>query len=467
MDEVVFVDPAASLYFGQGFRSTTGFTQDHQSFVVHYGPFYPFLLYEWMRIFGFGCLAVRSLSYLLMAITAVFVWLFVRRQRLINQPVWRLVLVGLILSSFGITHSYRMGRVDSLAMAIAASALLAATLPGTFRRLAVIGFIAVWMPITSPVLPVYAAILSLIVLAYDKRRWREVAAGAVGVLLGGVFLFLFYSWHGVWENYFFSSILGSVKNEIRNESLQERIGGIVKDPSFMICYALLAGLALREWAAGRFTWRSPIGFGVIAGASIPGILFLLGHYPAYYSWLGMIPVAVCLCASLEQVWPRLRSRTARIFISGALGIAFLGLPLFVGLALAAWSDRDPSRVEAVARRNIKPSDWVRCPNAAYYAVRRHTRMTFCGMYRLTEKEKKQINVVLTLPGSAEKLSKEYGGKWRNSGDGVLSACGPLYIPKIRFYLNQLYYFQLYRRVESGGLPWYEAAPSSTKPESHR
>ncbi|MGZ3472339.1 MAG: hypothetical protein ACXVA6_20420, partial [Isosphaeraceae bacterium] len=51
-DEVMFTDPAANLYFGQGFTTSAWF-QSRGTLFAGNSPLYSLCLYPWIRVFGF------------------------------------------------------------------------------------------------------------------------------------------------------------------------------------------------------------------------------------------------------------------------------------------------------------------------------------------------------------------------------------------------------------------------------
>jgi hypothetical protein len=449
-DEANFSDLAANLYFGNGYTSTTWHFQDYKT-PVSSPPLYPWLLSLWMHCFGFGILAARSLNYLFLCLTAVLAWAFMWRQSLVHRPAWRLIAVILILSGCGIVHAYRMGRFDSLGLLLTAAAAFFATVPRASLRLPAIALVGFLLPLVGPALPVYAALFSLIVLVYDRSRWREVAAGAVGAVCGCAALFLFFQSQGIWNDFYRMCMVHSALSTDRSAAggFMDRFGGVVKEPSFVAGMLLAAGLAFWQFRLRRFIWRSPLGFGVTVGIVIPTSIFLLGCYSSYYSWMALAPLAVCLCAALESIWPELRSITARCLVVAALAVGACGLPLYLGFSVLNWKTCDAAPVYALAERNVSSGDWVYCANSAYYAVRSRTHMTFCSMYRLRPEEKPRITVHIGGTVTLESLHKAYGGTWRDTGDTVTSPYGDRRFKKLPFFFNQLYDLHVYRRVSPG------------------
>ena len=82
-DEVMFTDPAANLYLGNGFTSSAWFFQGREEFWAGNLPLYSFLVYCWIKLFGFSLTAVRSFNYVLITGSALFLWLGIIRLKLL------------------------------------------------------------------------------------------------------------------------------------------------------------------------------------------------------------------------------------------------------------------------------------------------------------------------------------------------------------------------------------------------
>src|SRR4030095_6214232 len=197
-DEVTYSDPAVNLYLGKGFTSTAWFAQSANEFWAGNVPLHPLLLYLWLKLFGLSILSVRSINYVYMAVSSWWLWRFCLRLNLINSARLRLVLLGLIISGFGVLFSYRSGRPDCLAMLIVCLFLTA----HLFRRawlvylsFFLLGCLSPWVGMQLlPLLGVSGVVLSLYL---GKPFLPRVIAAWLGVAVGFGSLLLFYFSHNV------------------------------------------------------------------------------------------------------------------------------------------------------------------------------------------------------------------------------------------------------------------------------
>ena len=126
-DEVMFTDPAANLYFGQGFTTSAWF-QSRDTLFAGNSPLYSLCLYPWIRVFGFDVVSVRGLNYGLILAVAAVCLLALDRLGLVRSTVPRLVFALLVLCGDGVTYSYRSGRYDCLGMLLVSGLFLTLTL---------------------------------------------------------------------------------------------------------------------------------------------------------------------------------------------------------------------------------------------------------------------------------------------------------------------------------------------------
>jgi hypothetical protein len=114
-DEAMFATPAIHYLRGEGF---------HIPF-SEMVSLYCFLLVPWIKIFGHSLRSVRTLE--ITCVTAAFfiLWSAVRRFRLVEKPVARVMMLLLLSTEFGVIVSYRTGRYDGMGFLILASTLWA------------------------------------------------------------------------------------------------------------------------------------------------------------------------------------------------------------------------------------------------------------------------------------------------------------------------------------------------------
>ena len=150
MDEVLFVDPAANLYYGHGFTSTTAFMQRFGEFWVGNTPLYPLLVYAWFKVVGFGLVQVRILDCLLWSGAVGLVCSAVQRSRLVRHPKMVAMLAALLFNGNGVVFSYRSGRYDAAMVFVAAACFWAFTIERRgFRIPAIVLAASLFLPTGS------------------------------------------------------------------------------------------------------------------------------------------------------------------------------------------------------------------------------------------------------------------------------------------------------------------------------
>jgi hypothetical protein len=204
---------------------------------------------------------------------------------------------------------------------------------------------------------------------------------------------------GVWPEFVQSTIqkhtsLAESSVFAKFSNLQVHFGGFVRDPSFLLLFALALVCAWRR----RFEPVSPIHFGLGAAVIIPVGVFAAGVYPIYYSWMSFIPLAICIFCELDCKGDSL----LRMERFGAIAMislaAVVGLPLLTVLNLTDLQAKDLSEVEMLANRCVTSGDKVWTIPGPYYAVRKRTPFVLSGMYHPT-----------------------HGGRWEPCGSGITSA----------------------------------------------
>jgi hypothetical protein len=451
-DEVMWTDPAANLCLGRGFTSSVWYFQRPDAFWAGNVPLHPFLLYIWLRLFGFSPLAVRSMAYAMMVGAAVLLWLCVRRRRWIAAPQWRLATVVLTLSGFGVAYGYRSGRPDATTILLACGAAFASSLRRAAARwvtLASLGFLFPWAGLQ---LAAYGVVLCGVIAAFEgKTFWRDAAFLLLGEVLGAVGLLIFYSMHGVWGDFLRSAIgfhtpLGAMTFSRKLQNARMWFGGL-KDPSFLLL-ALACSIALVNVRDRSKRSRSFLKFGLCSSACIPVAIFLVGFYGIYYSWMVYIPLAVSLCAALELNWRTGLARRARWAVVGILMLtAGLGLPVYCGLSVVNWAARDPARAAWLAEKTLSKKDWVLCQYSAYYGAKRYAQEVFAeSISSLTAQEKQRISVLIVRPEDFEDAEQEVGGQWRDTGEGARSRHGSALFGLENSKIFEMYNLEVYRRV---------------------
>ncbi len=420
LDEVMFTDPAANLLLGRGFTSCNWRFQSCDAFWAGYPPLYSTLLFGWMRIFGFGPLAVRSLDYVLVVVAVLALWLAVARLDLVPTRRARLWLIALLLLGYGMVFCYRSARVDCLGIALVAAIVLAHTLRPIALRCAMIALLALLLPLAGLQLLVYAGVMGGLLAVHHGRALRHELVSCVAGLLGGTgALYGLYTAAGVWPSFMKEtigtrSIAGGRGLVATLQGYDHNFGGAFKDPSLLILLVVALTLAARRRSHGEPLTRSPLGFGLVVAVVVPAVLFLSGVYPVYYSWMAYVPLSIGVCSE------------RRLLTHAGLVLACaVGLPLVLAWSAVDWADRDYRRLEAALHDAIAPDDHVFTDYPAYYLVKPRAAAVFTDRFlrHMTPAQAASIDVLIVSREQLDRVAPVIGGRWRATGTEIRSRAG--------------------------------------------
>lgn len=447
IDEVMYTDPAANLYFGNGFTSTAWHAQTSDEFWAGNAPLHQIVLYPWISMFGFSPTAVRSLNYVFMVASGIMLWFAVVRLRLVNTPWARMALVTLLLSGYGITFSYRSGRPDGVAILLFLAGVLAYSSKSKWVRYLLMVGVSTLFPIVQLQLAAYSFFLGVVLVLFLKTPFlREFLCILIGLAGGFTCLYFLYSVNGVWEG-FLRSISGhsfvglSVAEKLLGSFTEFGTSGF-RDYSFLLLLILSVTVAAYQIVTKSFRCYSLLFFGIIVSAAVPFGMMVTGKFPLFYSWMVFIPVSVCLLAAVEKFDIRPGSWKGMVLAAFLFSSSLVGLPVRLAVTILQWQERDYAPVEALVARNIKESDRVYSDFGAYYAVKRKAAATFLPTYLrvMLPNEKKSISVLVINPDSFHSISSLLGGEWK-AGESFTQELSPM-----KRFGAEKYAFQIFRKT---------------------
>ena len=423
-DEVMFTDPAANLYFGQGFTTSAWF-QSRDTWFAGNSPLYSLCLYPWIRVFGFDVVAVRALNYVLIVTVAAVCLLALSRLGLVRSPLPRLVFVLLILCGDGVTYSYRSGRYDCLGMLLVSALFLTLTLrPGRGRTVGifVIAALAPWAGLQ--LLP-YLALLGLLELLLRGRgAIADVLTVGVGCLAGVASLAVLLLENSVVNEFLTSVSILSGSGRSLAGRLATALVAPFTEPSSILLVAALGLILVARLRRREFRLRSPLGVGLMAGLFVPAFLAFAGKYARYYCWMAFIPMAACMAAELQSG----RLGPVRRLVMPLLLLACgAGLPARLAVTYREWRLRDPAPVDRIVTEQVRPSDWVYSEYEAYYPAKKAAGVLFLPPYAglvpgmegrqpaLTAAERERVNLLILKPSTEQETLRFFGGRWTEVG----------------------------------------------------
>ncbi len=441
-DEDVFADVAVNFATGRGFISSVNMCGEPSinRFWSCNAPMFPFLLGQWIKVFGFTIPAVRSLNYLLISICIFTLWYTVRRLALIQRAPQRLLFVGLLMTGYGMGFIYRSARYDCLGLLLCSLVLLGYSLQSTPLRLGVIAMLGALLPLAGIQLILFSALLCTLMLAFLRSRvLLETIALGGGIVVGaGALLALFY------EN-------GALSN-FRQALFGERSGRfqyLAKDPSFLILLLVCILLVIQQYARREFRLRSPLGFALACGLLIPVGMLALGKFPIYYVWMAYVPLALGVSSAISD-HPFNRSPLPALTLAGLILVFAVGLPVQIASAVYYWNGRDCARIETLVHNTVKHDDWVYTQYSAYFAVREMTPYVFIP-FLIPARYHDKINVLVVSPNDFDTYAHAIiGGEWRDTGEGITDSGHDLLSNSgFAILLQRRIDLRVYRRIGTG------------------
>lgn len=430
MDEAMFADPAANLYFGHGFTSTAWATQSSGEFWAGNTPLYSFLLFVWFKIAGFGIFQTRILDYLLWSGAVALVCLGVQRLNLVRRPLLLAALAAMLFCVNGVVFSYRSGRYDSLIFFAAAVCFFCFTISKPGLRKTAIVISAVFLLPTALILGPFAATLGfLLLLFFGRKIFGELCCLAFGLAAGLGLLALFYGELGLWhafrhaagflaQIYYPEDPTKSVWLE-KLAAYPEKAFHDVTIDALLLC---LVGLAIFKWKDLDTTGKRLSLLGICVFFVMPVISQAAYAYQIYHRWQVCLPLAVCLAGAAEHCRDAFKKYLPRaLAVAAVLFVFVFGLGARLGLAMTDLPERNYSEVESFVKKNVRPSDVVFADYQAFYPLHQLDVRAYYSRYFnvITKPEADAINCLVINPGWLATVEKNIGGQWQATGESDL------------------------------------------------
>jgi hypothetical protein len=457
-DEVLYTDPAVNYLAGHGFSSAL---RDGNSFVYYFynGPAHSALLIPWLQLFGISMQSARSINFVYTVIAMLLIWSAAKRLRIVSSPRSRLLLVTMLICDYSIIFSYRCGRYDCLGLLLVVFGFWSFSLksvPLRLMTLTIVGAASPWVGLQ--LLPLEAVLGGTLLVLTLFRYWREMCALFAGVAAGSLCLIAFFTSHGVLQYFLsfpvvnhadiadvlhsqskgFGFVAGLLHGEFRHSHM------LPKDFSLPLAVAAAAILTLSLYRNHSLR-RSLMTYGLIFVPLFTFALILLAKFPTYYGWMIYIPLAVCVCGTLDLEVSRGIRRTA-------IGMCVTASLVGVGLHVLAYArdrdDRDYSQVEQFVSSNVRSDDWAYVNPQAYYPAKMLAAATFfADAARIPFDQKSRITVCVIEPDRVWVL-KELGGSWYSTGQEMIPAHTGLFGINNKWGFLSLpnYRLSVYRRV---------------------
>jgi hypothetical protein len=447
LDEVTVADPAVNLYLGRGFTSTGWQYQTKEQFWASNAPLHQILLFHWLKAFKLSPLSVRSMNFVLMAGVIFMLWLSCVRMGFVRTWQGRLAMFASLTCTAGLTFNYCAGRYDCIGILLCVTLLFAFSLASDWKRWTVLVAASVFIPLAGVnLLPYVVLMAGLCVGMFGRRYLRELGAVALGLALGGTFLYMLYV-----TNQVAHVILTSAGGHALHDVVDKTAGGVrdgdaqhkvlytlthlplmllarlkdlptwyTHDRSYMLLALFVissAGFAYRRHELQRM---SVLTFGAAAALLVPLVLGLARNYPFYYSWMSLIPLSVSGAALVSKAFEGPSTLARRAGVTAlVLAACFWGMPYrLLALREEPAMGAPYRQLDAFLAANTREGDCAYADFEPYYGLIARTRYTLLPTYKdmLSEQERSELSLLVVRRQNAEAAQQLAGGAWHEVGE---------------------------------------------------
>jgi hypothetical protein len=439
-DEVMYTDPAANLALDGKFVSTAWTYQSDDRTWGANAPLHALALAAWIKMFGLSITAVRSLNLILIFASTLLFLSAARHGGLLKSNRYAVLAAVVALFDYGIAYNYRSGRYDCIGMLLVGIAAYGASREWSARLILVFAACAA-IPASGLQVGLYMGISFIFALiAFGRAALPTVVAGGCGLAVGAALLLGAFAEQGILD--VFVSTVRSVPTLVD--------GSTPKDPSFWL--VLLATIIQLARSREQAWWREPILlFLASVGLLAPLLIYAVGRFPTYYTWMSVLPLSALLFTLIE----RTKSRGNGIMtwaVAGLVSAACLvGLPLQLASGIFYGRARDYEEVRRVVGP-VGPDDVVVYDASAYYAVRPSASKIYLTDYVLgsdwmSKEQMRRVNMMVIRPEQFQAISERLGGRWQSGAKSPQPESKlPFFARKFGDKLVAVYDLQVFRRV---------------------
>lgn len=409
-------EPAINYIHGQGF----GIRFDEIL------GMYSFLLVPWMKLFGSSLQSIRSADIVSMTAALLVLWSAVRRMSIIPLAFWRIFLLVLLATEYGMIVVYRNGRYDGFGALLMTVVLWLMSIEGKQTRLLCLFGVCLLVPWAGmQFMPVLFAGGVTLFLIFRWRFWMEIALSFLAGVSGVGAFFLVAAANGRLSTLlkFISGQktgLNVISNWIHHGQLV-LYNFIPADFSFPFLFAAAAILFVYLLRQKKISLHSGVCVGILFDVLLSIVMLTVAKLPTYYSYMIVIPAAVALCSGLALCEPG-KLRTASLILCS------LSAAAGAGLHAAAYAgnrqDRDYSRLEQFVDETVHANDIAYVDITGYLAVRQRARDAYFPETEgliiplMSQRQKDSITVLLIPKPELEYTINGLGGQWQETGQTI-------------------------------------------------
>jgi hypothetical protein len=416
LDESLQAEPAINYIHGQGF----GIRFDEIL------GMWSFLLVPWMKLFGSSLRSIRSADIVSMTAAFLVLWSAVKRIEIIPLAFWRVFLLILLATEYGMIVDYRNGRYDGFGALLMTVVLWLMSIKGKQTRLFCLFVVCLFVPWAGlQFMPVLFTAGVFLFLIFRWRFWMEIAVSFLASVLGVVAFFTVAAANGR-----LSTLLKFIRGQRTGLNvisywihhgqliLYNQIPADFSLPFLLAATAILFVHLLRQ---KKINLHSGIFLGILFAVLLSIMMVTVAKLPTYYSYMIVIPIAVALCSGLALCEPGKLRNAALILCSLS---AAAGAGLHAAAYIGNYQDRDYSHLEQFVDQTVHPDDIAYVDTPGYLAVRHRARDAYLAEAEgpiiplMSQQQKDSITVLLIPPSQLEYTTNGLGGQWQETGQMI-------------------------------------------------
>ena len=417
LDECVQAEPAINYIHGQGF----GIRFDEIL------GMYSFLLVPWMKLFGTSLQSIRSLDIVSMTGAFLVLWSAVKRLKIVPLAFWRIFLLMLLATEYGMIVDYRNGRYDGFGALLMAVVLWLMSIEGKRTRLLCLFLVCLLIPWAGmQFMPVLFAGGVFLFLIFRWRFWMEIAVSFLASALGVAAFFIVAAANG--RLLTLLKFITGQRTGIDVISYWIHHGQLIvynyipADFSFAFLFAAAAIVFVNLRRQNKIDLHSAIFGGILFDVLLSVIMLTVAKLPTYYSYMIVIPIAVALCSGLALCEPGKLKNAALILCSLS---AVAGAGIHIAAYIGNYKDRDYSHLERFVDQTVHADDVAYVDTPAYLAVRQRAQDAYFPQTEvniiplMSQQQKDSITVLLIPPSQLQYTTNGLGGQWEETGQTIV------------------------------------------------
>jgi hypothetical protein len=395
MDEVGYNDPAVNLYLNGTFTSTT-WGMNNDKFWAMNVPLYQFVLFVWLKIFGFSGIKIHFFHTFLSLLNVSLLLTLLRKTMAELSPMWMYLFAFVFFTSGPYVYLTLSARPDNLAITFVLVILLILNNPANvFCSFKLFLFSAFLFATSIPGAIVLFSYLAL--FHWDLRKLFFIGAG---FLFSGVVVFLIWR-----ENEVVADFLVSA-NYNRSESLKSSFKEVVFQFFGEISFLSFLFLSFLFNLRVKYGWLNILRMFILTLV----VYFLVKLNPYYVSLF--ILFIILESAQNSQFVQVLKKKSIWIHLFIICFATLNAYQIYGRLVVLErnFKNRNYSAFDYKFSKLINKTDVVFCEHPAYYSIKSRCNRVYTiqTLDLMNERELALVNKLVINPRRSKlRLSKKF------------------------------------------------------------